>query len=97
MAGHGGATQTLGKFSLKSLTFGHLFNKNVQKAFSFRGRPPLTPDQGQRAPGPRCGLRPQTARSPWSASLWQILDPPLSVEVAAVGHLGERLVNTVNK
>ena len=69
----------------------------MYKKLSASGGAPLTLDQGQRAPGPRCGLRPQTARSPWSASLWQILDPPLSVEVAAVGHLGERLVNTVNK
>jgi len=32
-----------GKFSLKSLTFGHFLCKNVQKAFSFA---PLTPTRG---------------------------------------------------
>jgi len=36
-----------GKFSSKSLTFGHFLYKNVQKAFSFRGAlRPLTPHQG---------------------------------------------------
>ena len=41
-----------GKFSLKSLTFGHFLYKNVQKAFSFRGLSPLNP-------GPHWGLHPQ--------------------------------------
>ena len=77
-AGHGGATQTRGrgKFSLKSLTFGHFLYKNVQKAFSFRGEAglrhhdpppgalPLDPAGGS-APAPRLGSR--SARSPWSA------------------------------
>ena len=69
-----------GKFSLKSLTFGHFLCKNVQKAFSFA---PLTPHQGlcpwtplgAPPPDPRLGSR--SARLPWSAPLWQILDPPL--------------------
>ena len=69
-----------GKFSLKSLTFGHFLCKNVQKAFS-----PLTPHQGLcpwtplGAPplDPRLGSH--SARSPWSSPLWQILDPPLVV------------------
>ena len=71
-----------GKFSRKSLTFDHFMCKNVQKAFSFRGRP-LTPHRGLclwtplRAPPPDPRLGPRSTRSPWSP-LWQILDPPLS-------------------
>jgi len=71
-AGHGGATQTRGKFSRKSLTFGHFLYKNVQKAFSFRS--PLTPHQGlcpwtrlgAPPPDPRLGSR--SARSQCSAA-----------------------------
>jgi len=76
-----------GKFSLKSLTFGHFLCKNVQKAFSISASGGLTPHQGGSAPGPRWGGAPppdprigsRSARSPWSP-LWQILDPPLVVE-----------------
>jgi len=35
-----------GKFSLKSLTFGHFLCKNLQKTFSFRGALPPDPHQG---------------------------------------------------
>ena len=53
-----------GKFSLKSLTFGHFLYKIVQKAFSFRGDPhqglcPYTP-LGAPPPNSRLGC------SPWS-------------------------------
>ena len=60
-----------GKFSLKSLTFGHFLCKNLQKAFSFRwayphqGLYPWTP-LGALPPDPRLGSR--SARSPWSPS-----------------------------
>ena len=74
-----------GKFSLKSLTFGHFLHKNVQKTFSFRrGFAPLNPHQGLcpwtplGAPPRDSRLGSRSARSPWSAPLWQILDPPLS-------------------
>ena len=53
-----------GKFSPKSLTFGHFLYKNVEKAFIVFAPWPLT--RGS-APGPRWGLRPQTpvyARAP---------------------------------
>ena len=47
-----------GKFSLKSLTFGHFLFKNVQKAFSFRGPPPvLCPWTPLGAPPPDPRLR----------------------------------------
>ena len=39
-----------GKFSLKSLTFGHFLCKNVQKAFSFRGASPPDPPPGVGVP-----------------------------------------------
>ena len=74
-----------GKFSLKSLTFGHFLCKNVQKAFSFRGASPPDLHQGlcpwtplgAPPPDPRLGSR--STRSPWSAPPpWQILDPPLT-------------------
>ena len=72
-----------GKFPLKSLTFGNFLCKNVQKALSFSGASPPDPNQGlclwtplgAPPPDPRLGSR--SARSPWSAPLWQILDPPL--------------------
>ena len=73
-----------GKFLLKSLTFGHFLYKNVRKAFSFRGRSPLTPTgalpldlAGGSAPRPpfRLALRSLAMVRP----PWQILDPPLQL------------------
>ena len=75
-----------GKFSPKSLTFGHFCVKMYKKLSASGGlRPPNPPHQGlcpwtplgAPPPDPRLGSR--SARSPWSTPLppWQILDPPL--------------------
>ena len=77
-----------GKFSLKSLTFGHFLYKNVQKAFS-----PLTPHQGL------CPWTPLGAPPPYPHlgacgalitvhPLWQILDPPLDGRLTRPRDLG---------
>jgi len=71
-----------GKFSLKSLTFGHFLCKNVQKAFSFMGLRlpdpalPLDPAWGS-APRPPFRLALHALAMVRPPPPWQILDPPL--------------------
>jgi len=77
-AGRGCVKQSasdMGKFSFKSLTFGHFFVWKWTRSFQLQGRGlwPLPPTRGS-APGPRLGSH--SACSPWSP-LRQVLDLPL--------------------